>query len=252
MRLYILIFTLLVGFLAPQAAQAQEMEGSIRFLVTHNWSKKMAAVEYLSKQKKEKIAYVWGSRSEWKVFTQMYFTPTATYYVDSDERAEVEDEGYSWRREAFGVKRDFSTNTRYDILTLAGKAYVIQDTIEPPNWKVLNDLKEVAGHLCMSASWSDTIKSQRIIAWFALDMPSSGGPELYCGLPGMILEVNINDGAMVITADKIEIKKLTTEMNLPKKIKGKKVNTATYQTEVRKFLEEKRKNEEPPFWGMRY
>lgn len=82
-------------------------------------------------------------------------------------------------------------------------------------------IKEVAGHICMNAYWHDTLKQQKVTAWFAMDMPISGGPERFCGLPGTILEIEINDGAMVITADKIEMKSLTTEMDLPKKMKVK-------------------------------
>ena len=68
----------------------------------------------------------------------------------------------------------------------------------------------------------------------------------------MILEVDINDGAMVMTANRIDLKKLTTELDLPKKIKSKKIKDAAYQTLVRDFILEKRKEETFPFWGIRY
>ena len=38
----------------------QEMEGEIRYLVTHNWTKKMASLDYISKQRRERVAYMWG------------------------------------------------------------------------------------------------------------------------------------------------------------------------------------------------
>jgi GLPGLI family protein len=104
----------------------------------------------------------------------------------------------------------------------------------------------------MDASWYDTLKQQQVIAWFAMDMPISGGPERFCGLPGMILEVEINDGALVITADKIEMKPLTVEMDLPKKIKGKFIHEDDYYKVLRKHFDERKKEEEPPFWGVRY
>ena len=76
--------------------------------------------------------------------------------------------------------------------------------------------------------WNDTIKKQKVIGWFALDILNNGGPERFFGLPGLILEVNVNDGALVITADQIALKKLTTELDLPKKIKGKKIKENEY------------------------
>ncbi|MCB0574280.1 MAG: hypothetical protein KDC61_06920, partial [Saprospiraceae bacterium] len=70
-------------FMLPLFLCAQEMEGSIRYLVTHNWTKKMAAVDYISKQQRERIAYMWGNRSEWKVYTVLYFSATQSRYEDS-------------------------------------------------------------------------------------------------------------------------------------------------------------------------
>jgi GLPGLI family protein len=236
----------------PLALMAQETEGYVRYLITHNWTKKMEAVDYISKQQKERLSYIWGSRSEWKKFANFYFNATETKYEDSEESADDDDGGYAWRKEAFSIRHNYATNTEKDVVTLLEKAYIIEDSIKGPEWKILNDMKEVAGHICMNAVYEDTIKMQKITAWFALDMPVSGGPERLCGLPGLILEVDVNNGAMTIVADKIEMKKLGTEMDMPKKIKGKKINEAQYTELLRKYIAEKRKNEEPPFWGMRY
>jgi GLPGLI family protein len=227
-------------------------EGSIRYLVTHNWSKKMEALSYLSKQRKERIAYMQGSRSEWHNYTLLHFSPTQASYVDSEERAEPDDDGYSWRKEAFWINRNFVQNTTSEALIIQGKTYLIQDSLRCQDWKILNDMKEVAGHLCMNASWEDTIKMQKIVAWFALDIPYSGGPERLCGLPGLILEADVNNGAMVLTANRIEAKSITTEFDLPKKQKGKKVNEMEYRKVLKKFIDEQVKAEQPYFWDIRY
>ncbi len=244
---------LAVGILLPDNISAQELEGDIRYLVTHNWTKKTVALDYLSKQQRERAAYMWGNRSEWKVYTTLYFTPTESKYEDSEERAEPDDAGYSWRKEAFFLKRNFAQNTVYDVFTLLGKTYIVEDSLRAQDWKILNDMKEVAGHVCMNAYWEDTIKQQRITVWFALDLPVPAGPERLCGLPGLILEADYNDGAMLIAADRIQMKKLDKELDLPKKkIKGKKISETEFTNIVRKHVKEKRKAEEPWFWGMRY
>ncbi len=243
--LYIFLLSALMG-------HAQEMEGTVRYLIVHNWTKKMAAVDYLSKQRKERVAYMWGNQSEWKQYANLYFSPTRSKYEDSDERADVNDEGYAWRKDAYTIQRDFATNTMHDVIQMLGKIYLVEDTLLAPNWKIMNDMKEVAGHVCMNAFQEDTLKKQKIIVWFALDIPVPAGPERLGGLPGLILEADVNDGGMLITADKIELKKLTTELDPPKKIKAKKINEVAYDDIIRKHLEEKRKAEEPPFWGIRY
>lgn len=244
------LFALL--FMAPTPGFAQELEGRIRYLVTHDWSKKFAAVDYISKQARERNAYMWGNRSEWKVYTEMFITPTQTKYQDAEEKAEPEDEGYSWRKDEFMIQRNFETQTNYEVFTMLGKKYLLQDSIHGQDWKILNDMKEVAGHVCMNAFWEDTLKMQKVSAWFALDIPVSSGPERFCGLPGLILEVDVNDGGMIITADKIETRKLTNELDLPKKNKGKKITEAEFFSLMKKHVDEKRKAEEPPFWGVRY
>ena len=241
-------------FIAPAMLEAQQsFEGMVQYLVVQNWSKKLAAVPYISKQQKERAAYMWGSRSEWKEYANLYFTPTVSKYEDSEEKADPnDDDSYSWRKELFFLKRDFENNTMTDALSHLGKNYLIEDDIQPIEWKIQNDLKEVAGHICMKAFTEDTLKNQKIVAWFAQDMPIKAGPDRFSGLPGMILEVDINDGAMTITANRIDLKKLTTELDLPKKIKSKKIKSAEYQDLMKKYIFEKRKEEAFPFWGIRY
>ncbi len=227
-------------------------EGTVRYLVTHDWGKKMAALTYMSKQRKERAAYMWGNRMEWHEYTLLHFNPTQTKYIDSEERAEPDDQGYSWRKKTFFTKRDFAQNTVFDALTIQGKTYLVQDSLRCQDWKILNDMKEVAGHLCMNASWVDTIKQQKIVAWFALDIPHSGGPERLCGLPGLILEADVNNGAMIVSANRIEAKQLTTELDLPKKLKGKKSTEAAYRAVLKKVMDDQIKEEQPYFWDIRY
>lgn len=228
-------------------------EGRIRYVVTHNWTKRYASLDYISKQRKERNAYMWGgSRSDWKMYSDLYFTPTESKYEESDEKAEDDDMGYSWRKEAYTLRRNFATGKMTDVIEMLGKTYVVDDSIQVQEWKVMNDLKEVAGHICMNAFWEDTLRKQKTTVWFALDIPSSAGPEKLCGLPGLILEVDVNEGALSIVAEKIELKPLTTEMAAPKKIKGKKVDYAAYMTVIKDHIAEKIKNEEPWYWGIRY
>jgi GLPGLI family protein len=241
-------------FIVPIAINAQQnFEGMVQYLVVQNWAKKLAAVPYISKQQKERVAYMWGSRSEWKAYNNLYFTPTVSKYEASEESAEPNaDDNYSWRKELFFMKRDFDKNTMTDAIEHLGKNYLIEDEIQPIEWKIQNDLKEVAGHICMKAVTEDTLKNQKMVAWFAQDIPIKAGPDQFSGLPGMILEVDINDGAMNITANKIILKKLTTELDLPKKIKSKKIKNEAYRNLVKTYILEKRKEETFPFWGIRY
>jgi GLPGLI family protein len=245
---------ILLCFMLPILASAQPVsEGMVQYLVTHNWTKKMAGLSYISPQQKAKQAYMWGNRSEWKSYMNLYFNATETKYEDSEEKAERSQEGgYDWRKETFFIKRNFDKNRLQEAYEFLGKTYIVEDTLLAMNWKIQNDLKEVAGHICMKAFIEDTLRKQQIVAWFAQDIPLNAGPEYFHSLPGMILEIDINDGAMTITANKIDVKKLTTELEAPKKLKGKRIKKADYEVLIKKHIDEKTKEEQPWFWGIRY
>jgi GLPGLI family protein len=236
----------------PSDLKAQKLEGTIRYLRTQNWAKMMASVDYISKNQRDRMMYMWGTRSEWKTYTHLHFNATKSKYENSEEEAEPGNEGWSDRKETFFMKRNFANNTLYDGITLLGKTYLIHDSIVPPAWKIMNDMKEVAGHICMNASLNDTLRKQNTVVWFALDMPVSAGPDRFFGLPGIILEVDINNGALIMTADKIDLAPLTTELEVPAKIKGKKITMAEYNGLIEKQIKERKAAEEPWFWGMSY
>lgn len=231
---------------------ANPTEGHIRYLCTSNWAKMLAGVDYISKQKRDRAMYMWGSRSEWKQYMELYFSPRMSKYEESEEKAEPDMEGWSYRKEAFYMTFNYNEKTLHHVMTLLAKSYILNDTLHTPNWKMLNDMKEVAGHVCMNASCTDTLRKQHVEAWFALDLPVSSGPDRFVGLPGLVLEVNINDGALLMVADKVELKPLTTELEIPKKEKGKKIDLEGYEKIFAKHISERKANEEPWFWGVRY
>lgn len=232
---------------------AQQTEGTVRYLTSYDWVKMVNQCDYLDKERKEQAAYMWGNRSQWNIYNNLYFSAKQSKYQESEEKApnEFDDGTYAGRKETFYMTRNYEKNTLFNALEILGKVYLVSDSLKAPDWKILNDLKEVAGHVCMNASLSDTLLKQKITAWFALDIPVQSGPDRFWGLPGLILEVSINNGAKIMTADKIDFKALTTEFDLPKKQKGKQVNKAGYDAIIKKFLDDKRKAEEFP-WGMAY
>lgn len=229
-----------------------QTEGTVRYLCTSNWSKMLAKVDYISKQRREKNEYVWGSRAEWKTYNLLHYSPAASKYEESDEVAETRDMGWSNRKTTYFFYSDLVDNHMHNAMTLLGKPYIVNDTLFIQSWKIKNDMKEICGHICMNAQATDTLRKQNIEAWFALDIPVNTGPERFKGLPGLILEVNINEGAYIMSADKIEPKKLGKELETPTKLRGKKINQAEYDNIFAKKIKESIKEEEPWFWWLPY
>lgn len=248
-----LFTTLLLCLMANLSLTAQAVEGKIRYLVQHDYTKKMIPIDYISQQQKDRSAYMWGgSNAIWEEYEELWLKPNQSKYIQSTESVKAEQERYSWRKELYFRYHDYDQKRAYHAEAIQSKRYLVDDTLRVPVWKVLNDLKEVAGHLCMNATYYDSLRLQRVVAWFALDMPHPAGPDRFIGLPGVVLEVNVNDGAMVMTANKIELRALTNELDKPEKVKAKKLKYAQYDDALRKQMAEARKMERPYFWGIRY
>ncbi|MEI9810360.1 MAG: GLPGLI family protein [Bacteroidota bacterium] len=93
------------------------------------------------------------------------------------------------------------------------KKFIIDDSIRPLKWKMTTETKTILNHNCIKATAVQTSartqmvmengKMDRkevqdtslIVAWFATDIPVSGGPAEFQGqLPGLILEMDVANG----------------------------------------------------------
>jgi len=98
----------------------------------------------------------------------------------------------------------------------------------------------------------DSTKGEKIVAWFTAAIPVSDGPEGYYGLPGMILELEINNGTATISTSKITLS-LEEKIVLPKqKGKANTLDLITYNNRILEYMEDCRKAERNPYWGIRY
>lgn len=58
---------------------------------------------------------------------------------------------------------------------------------DPIEWKLSDELREVDGYTLQKASAD--FRGRHWVAWFSPDVPISEGPYKFCGLPGLIFEV---------------------------------------------------------------
>ncbi|WP_291194435.1 GLPGLI family protein [Dyadobacter sp.] len=230
---------------------AQQLEGEITYEKVMRWTAIYSRLTFLSNEEKGRIEQTWGKDDESKSKMTLYFNEKQSCYTYPKV---VENEhGWSWSERDYKIYRDFEKETKTDVIGMLGKTYIVEDSLRKPTWKVMNKIKEIAGHMCMMAVTEDTLKGQKIAAWFANDLPVSGGPELYSGLPGMILELDVNDGDMVVTAIDIKMKPVAAEdISLPKKLKGRKINDKQYGALVSAHIQDSIKARRAPFWAMPY
>jgi GLPGLI family protein len=241
---------LFVFLLLSVGAWAQQAQGVVTYERVEHWPRIISRLTFMSNEEKDRIKQTWGSTDEgWKQKMKLVFTPTQSLYVYGE--AENTDGGYSWRRSEYAVARNFEKETKAELLEMLGRVYVLEDSLKAPNWKIMNQLKDIAGHVCMKAVTEDPIRNQKITAWFAQDIESLAGPEQYFGLPGLILELDINEGDVVVTATDVQLREVGKEAAVPK-MKGKKIKQADHDALITAHIRDSVKAYRNPFWALRY
>lgn len=251
MKKIFLLIVIMFPLWGQESLFAQNSEGVVHFERQVNWIKMMQKLPFLTKEEKDRMEQTWKNDPDPKQKMNLYFNEKQSLYTWGQEDQSYEDENWKSRNKELILFRNFETEKRTDLLEILGKTYLIQDSLKQTNWKVMNQIKEVAGYICMKATCEDKVKGQKITAWFTGDIPISGGPEESYGLPGMILELDADDGTATVVATSVEFKKLDKELVLPK-LKGKKVNNQEFDTVVSKYINDSIKMQRNPYWAIRY
>jgi len=249
LKYYLANLLVIVLFVSVSAAFGQKIEGEITYEKVTSWPKLYGTLTYLSNEERDRIKQTWGD-DESKQEMRLLFNGQKSFYTGSKRLDN--DAGWSWNEKEYKIYRDMEAEKRTDIVEMLGKVYIVEDSVRAPKWKIMNKIKEISGYMCMMAVTEDTVKKQKITAWFADNLPLAVGPDLYGGLPGMILELDINDGIVVTTARKVELKPITEDIDVPKKIKGRRINEAQYNTLVSTHVKDSLKARRAFFWSMPY
>lgn len=146
--------------------------------------------------------------------------------------------------------KNFALATSIMQTDLGAKTYIVEDSIRQQKWRLTDETKKIAGYNCHKAVSKQIVpaggirmkimttsgdgktktdssnnkpqmKEVEAVAWYAEDVLSPVGPENNGGLPGVILELDINKGETVYTA--VEVKKEVSKKEIKMPSKGKKV-----------------------------
>jgi len=104
--------------------------------------------------------------------------------------------------------------------TVYEQTFLVKDIARPIKWKFTEETREIAGYTCRRANGL-MMDSIYVVAFYTEDIPVSGGPESFNGLPGMILGVSLPDEHVTWFATKVE-GKAVSPFKAPEK--GKAVN----------------------------
>lgn len=179
---------------------------------------------------------------EAKAKMQKYITSEWEFIFDQNRslfkpvKKEKDDENQNFFPFALGrqtseIYTDYSKKQRVLKRNIMGDDYLLTDTIPILDWKIMHDVRNIAGYECRKAI-GIIYDSVYVVAFYTDEILLRGGPEGFTGLPGMILGLAIprynttwfatkvegftNHQAEIIPASKG--KKIETEKDLKKLI----------------------------------
>ena len=157
---------------------------------------------------------------------------------------------------------DVSKQMQYEERAFFEKEFLIIDSLKQYKWKLSEETKTIAKQLCKKATTMITAPQMRmrvsiggggnntdtaantprapketeLVVWYAENIPVSFGPDNYSGLPGVIMEIDQDNGATVTTAVEVSAKYPKKELVAP--TKGDKMNRAQFQENMQKLMQE--------------
>lgn len=126
--------------------------------------------------------------------------------------------------------KNFKTQTLTDYRDFMGTQYLISGNSNNLTWKLEEGTRTIMGYNCKKAT-SKNSRGSEIVAWYAEEIQVPSGPDQYCGLPGMVLAVDINKGESVFIASSIE--KTANIKDIKEPTKGKKITYEEFVKMVR-------------------
>lgn len=100
------------------------------------------------------------------------------------------------------VYTDCKHNLYQSARIIFNELFIVEDTLERINWKITNEKRNIAGVECRRAN-AIIFDSIYVVAFYADAIPVSSGPELFSGLPGMILGISLPHLHINIFATKV-------------------------------------------------
>ncbi|MFC3196789.1 GLPGLI family protein [Parapedobacter deserti] len=129
---------------------------------------------------------------------------------------------------------DFAAGQQVSQKSVYEETYLITDSIRHIQWRFTNETREIAGYLCRRAN-ALILDSVYVVAFYTDQIPLSGGPESFAGLPGMILGVALPYENITYFATKVEDRPVSAkELDPPKR--GKPLNYHQLRTQLEASL----------------
>ena len=151
---------------------------------------------------------------------------------------------------------NYEEGRRLSAREINSRQVVVEDSVAKLSWKMTDESKTILGKKAFKAT-TQTVTTRtmtsmengemkrkempdtlNIVAWFTPEIPVPAGPAYQAQLPGMILEIDVNNGQTVYKAVEISPKVSLSNIKEPK---GKRITNAEYEKERAIMLAEMQK-----------
>ncbi|MCF8246534.1 MAG: GLPGLI family protein [Saprospiraceae bacterium] len=225
------LINFLFAFILPLLAYSQNTEGEITYVETVKLQLEFGDGPEAEEMKK----MIPPSQSFPKT---LYFNANASLYQDkagTEEEGQLDLSGQSGGGD-FQIKiqrpdnklyRNIAEGTTLESREFFGRYFLITDKAKAPAWKITGEQKKMMGFVCQKAT-VQLDSATAVEAWFTPQIPVSTGPSVNAGLPGLILELNMNGDQRTIVATQVEFKSLPKDA-LVKPSKGKEMTNEEFK-----------------------
>lgn len=155
-------------------------------------------------------------------YFDLTFAPGVTYY----KQGKVIDQPKMMMGGDMGVKVEVYTDLAHNQVTASKQVFeqkfLIKDSVRQIRWRITDEVRDIANFKCRKAV-GIILDSVYVVAFYTDEIPVSGGPEMFAGLPGMILELAIPRLYTTWIATKVDLVAVNAaDLKAPEK--GKEIN----------------------------
>lgn len=215
----------------------------------------MSRYDKMSEQQKKQMMARFKSFLE-KTYT-LSFNKTTSSFRENVQLEGPGASGPSWSRSngQGSIYKNISDKNMVEDIEMFSKRFLVSEKMEPLQWEMGMETKKIGNYTCYKATlvkedtkvdWGAIFSRRRnnkkkdstktsenmpekkmltVTAWYTPQIPVSTGPDVYWGLPGLILELNAGRTTMLCTEVSINSDGIL-EIEEPKK--GKKVTRVAY------------------------
>jgi len=167
-------------------------------------------------------------------YQDLYFKGNRTLYRVGREPDQVQRKSWSVLDPDEVIASNLDSGSAISQKSFFMDTYLISDSIRRIDWKISPEIRKIAGFDCRKAT-GKVLDSIVVIAFYTDEIVTSGGPESFAGLPGMILGIAIPRMHTTWYATKLELVPVKeSELTAPKK--GKKYKGPEFRHDLHDLL----------------